>query len=131
MPIVQHTINNSSMYVYECFEFIFVAFVTLVNMYYNKIITTDSPKSHNPVKNVHFIQIVSVMLAIVAYYAQCFCFPIMLKLCWHNRLKPKLCIFVLLINSNMNIMTCCGSKNHYVYLNHNGSSEGSSYFFFY
>ena len=34
-----------------------------------KLFTTDSPKPHNPVKSVHFIQIVSIMLAIVAYYA--------------------------------------------------------------
>ena len=33
---VQHTINNSSTHVYEHFEFIFVAFVTLVNTYFDK-----------------------------------------------------------------------------------------------
>ena len=66
---VQHAINNSSMYVYECFEFIFVVFVTLVNTYFDKIIATDSPKSHNPVKNVLFIQILSMVMANVAYYA--------------------------------------------------------------
>ena len=42
---VQHTINNSSMYVYKHFKFIFVAFVTLVNIhnYFDNIITTDLP----------------------------------------------------------------------------------------
>ena len=35
---VQHTINNSSTYVYEHFEFIFVAFSTLINIYFYKII---------------------------------------------------------------------------------------------
>ena len=66
---VQHTINNSSIYLYENFEFIFVAFATLFNTHFDKIIATDSPKSHNPVKSVHFIQILSIVLAIFAYYA--------------------------------------------------------------
>ena len=34
-------------------EFIFAAFATLVNGYFDKIITTDSPKPHNPVKNMY------------------------------------------------------------------------------
>ena len=46
---VQHTINNSSTYVYEHFEVIIVTFATLVNTHFDKIITTHSPKSHNPV----------------------------------------------------------------------------------
>ena len=66
---------------------------TLVNAYFGKIVTTDSPKSHNPVKNVHFIQILSIVLAIVAYYAGimliAFAFLLCSKLCWHNRLKPN------------------------------------------
>ena len=33
------------------------------------MITTDSPKFHNPVQGMHFIQILSIMLAIFAYYA--------------------------------------------------------------
>ena len=37
-----------------------------------KSFTTDSPKSHNPVKSVHFIQIVSIVLQLL---------PIMLALC--------------------------------------------------
>ena len=45
------------------------------------MITTDSPKSHNPVKSVHFIQIVSIVLAIVAYYMQQFMQQFMLALC--------------------------------------------------
>ena len=35
---VQHTINNSSKDVYEHFEFIFVAFATSFNTYFDKII---------------------------------------------------------------------------------------------
>ena len=38
-----------------------------------KSFTTDSPKSHNPVKSVHFIQIVSIVLQLLL--------PIMLALC--------------------------------------------------
>ena len=66
---VQHTINNSLMYVNKHFEFIFVAFGTLINAYLDEIITTNTPKSHDPVKNMYFIQIVSIVLAILAYYA--------------------------------------------------------------
>ena len=51
------------------FELIFVAFATLFNTYFDKSFTKNSPKSHNPVKSVLFIQIVSIVLAIVAYYA--------------------------------------------------------------
>ena len=95
---VQHTINYSSKDVYEHvhFEIIFVAFATLFNtyiyiyIYIDKIITTDSPKSHNPVKSVHFIQIVSIVLAIVAYYAGIMlnAFILCSRFCQHNRLKP-------------------------------------------
>ena len=63
--IVQHTINNSSKDVYEHFELIFVAFATLFK---TQSFTTNSSKPHNPVKIVHFRQIVPIMLAIVAYY---------------------------------------------------------------
>ena len=66
---VQHTINNSSKDVYEHFELIFVAFETLFNTYFDKSFTKNSPKPHNPVKSVLIIQIVSIVLAIVAYYA--------------------------------------------------------------
>ena len=59
------------MYVYEQFEFIFIAFVTLVNACFDKIITTDSPKSQNPAKSVHLYkycqlcwQFLSIMLAL-------------------------------------------------------------------
>ena len=55
--MVLYIINNSSMYVYKHFELIFVVFTTLFTTYFDKIITTDLPKSHNPVKSVHFIQI--------------------------------------------------------------------------
>ena len=60
------------MYVHKQFEFIFVAFTTLVNGYFDKIIATDSPKSHNPMKNMHFIPIFSIVQALL---------PIMLALC--------------------------------------------------
>ena len=69
---VQHTINNSSTCVYEHFEVIIVTFATLVNIPFDKIITTHSPKSHNPVKSEYFIQILSIMLAVL---------PTMLALC--------------------------------------------------
>ena len=72
------------------FEFIFGTFATLVNAYFHKIIITDSPKSHNPVKNMHFL---SIVLAVFAYYAgimlNAFAFLLCSKLCWHNRLKPS------------------------------------------
>ena len=38
-------------------------------MYRDKIIAIDSLKSHNPVKSVHFIQILSIVLAFIAFYA--------------------------------------------------------------
>ena len=41
-------------------------FSTLVNTYFDKIITANSPKSHNAVKSIHFIQIMSIVLAIIA-----------------------------------------------------------------
>ena len=89
---VQYTINNLSIYLYQHFEFIFVTFATLVNAYFDKIITTDSPKSNNPVKSVHFTQILSIVLATFAYYAgimlNAVAFLSCSKLCWHNRLKP-------------------------------------------
>ena len=56
------------MHVCKHFEFIFVTFATSVNAYFDKIITADSPKSHNSVKNIHIIQILSVVLALFANY---------------------------------------------------------------
>ena len=44
-----------------------------MNTCFDKIITADSPKFQNPVKSVHFIQILSTVLTIL---------PIMLELCW-------------------------------------------------
>ena len=90
----------------------FCCICNLVNTYFDKIIATDSPKSHNPVKNVHFIvknvhfiQFLSIVLPIMlalcsmlSYYAQNYAGIIGSSL--------KLCILVLLIYSNMNIMTC-------------------------
>ena len=73
---VQYTINNSSTYVQlQHFELIFATFSTLVNAYFDKIITTNSPKSHNPVKNMYFIQFLPIMLALcsmllLSYYPQ-------------------------------------------------------------
>ena len=55
------------MYIYKHFEFIFVAFATMVNTYFDKIITTDLPKSHNPVISVHYINFINCF-AIFAYY---------------------------------------------------------------
>ena len=89
----QHTINNSCMYVYKHFKFIFIAFATLFNTSFDKITTTNSSKSHNPVISVHFMQILSNVLANFAYYAcimlNAFAFLLYSKLCWHNRLKPS------------------------------------------
>ena len=53
------------------------------------IITTDSPKSHNSVKNMQwykFCQLGWHFCLLCWHYAHCFCFP---KLCWHNSLKPS------------------------------------------
>ena len=89
----RHTISNSSMYVYKHFELIFAAFATLCNTCFNKIITTNSLKYHNPVKSVHFTQILLIVLTIFAYYTgimlNAFAFLLCSKLCWHNRLKPR------------------------------------------
>ena len=62
---VQHTINNSPTYLYEHFEFIFATFATLVDTYFGKVITTDSPKCHNPLKSVYLCwQYLPIMLAL-------------------------------------------------------------------
>ena len=91
LSTVQHTIKNSSIHVYKRFEFISVAFATLVNTHFDKILSKDSPKSHNPV-NVYiytnFVNCAGNFCVLCWHYAQCFCHPIILKLCWHNRLKP-------------------------------------------
>ena len=81
------------MYINTLNSFLFVAFTNLHNSNFEKIITTDSPKSHNPMKRVvHFIQILSIVLAVVAYYAGimliAFAFPLYSILRWHNRPKP-------------------------------------------
>ena len=47
----------------------FCCIYNFVKYIFDKIITIDSPKSHNPVQSVHFIQILSIMLAIFAHYA--------------------------------------------------------------
>ena len=64
-----------------------------------QILTKSLPPIHpnlpgiNPVKSVHFIQILSIVLAILAYYAgimlNAFAFLLRLKLYWHNRLKSN------------------------------------------
>ena len=83
---VQHTIKNSSTYVHECFEFIFVAFVSVHLIH---ILTNLLPHILN------FIQVLPIVLTIIAYYADimlnAFAFPLCLKLYWHNRLKPNTC----------------------------------------
>ena len=60
----------------------FVAVGTLFNTHFDKIITADSPSSHNLAKSVHFIQNLSIVLVILpivlalssmllrSYYAQ-------------------------------------------------------------
>ena len=63
------------------FEFIFVIFATLIDAYFDKIITTDSPKFCNPVKSAFSIkfqlcwQLLPIMLALcsmllLSHYAQ-------------------------------------------------------------
>ena len=64
---VWHTITNSSTYVCKHFKLIFGAFATLFNTCLDKIITTDSLRSHNPVKSVHFIQFLPIMLNAFAF----------------------------------------------------------------
>ena len=51
------SINNSSAYYVYKHWIYFYCICTLFNKHFDKIITTDSPKSHNPVKSVHFIQL--------------------------------------------------------------------------
>ena len=72
---VQHTNNNSFTYAYEHFEFIFVAFATLVITYFDKIITIDLPKSQFCEKCAFYTNFVNC--------SDNFCL-----LRWHNRLKP-------------------------------------------
>ena len=69
--IIQHTINNSSTYVaiYEHFEFIFVAFSTLVNTYFDKIITSGFTQISQSCEVCTFMQTLSIVLSIFAYYA--------------------------------------------------------------
>ena len=92
---VQYTINNSSPYVYKHFKFNFVAFITLVNAYFGKIISTDSSKSHKSCVKMYFMQILSIVWAILPIsYAgimfNAFAFLLWSKLHWHNKLKPKI-----------------------------------------
>ena len=76
---VQYIINNTSTYVYKHFKIHFVSFANLVNAYFDKIITLIHPNlTILRVKNMHFLQSLSIALAVLAYYAHCFCFPIML-----------------------------------------------------
>ena len=89
----KHMINNSFTYVYKHFEFIVVAFATLVNVH---ILTKFLPQIHQVPWKVHvyYIQILHVNCAgsicqLCWHCAQCFCHPIMLKIiCWHNEFKP-------------------------------------------
>ena len=62
------------MYVYKHFEFILADFATQsIHKFFYKIITSDSPKSDNPVKSVQFY---------TNFYQLCWQFlPIMLELC--------------------------------------------------
>ena len=72
--------------VYKHVEIILFAFATLVNAHFDKIVTTDSPKSHNPVKNMQcvfykFCQLCSGNFCLLCWhYAYCFYIPIMLKI---------------------------------------------------
>ena len=66
----------------------------------------DAPKSHNPVKCVHFFQIVSIVLAIVAYYAGIMLKAFAFLLCSKyagiaNRLKPTLFVYTQAVYSLM------------------------------
>ena len=63
------------------------------------------------------------MLTISALYAQYFCHLIMLKLCWHNRLKPSIhgkaftvaCLYTHIVNQHGHRFTGkhCGRVNHH------------------
>ena len=81
----------------------FVAFATLFNTCFDKIdvITIDSPKFHNTVKSVHFVQI---LMANFAYSAgimlNAFALLLCLKLCWHNRLKLAYALCTVAIHSD-------------------------------
>ena len=80
---VQHTINNSSSYISinTLNSLFFVAFATLINAYFDKIITADSPKSHQVLilwkfcNSLIVLAILPIMLALcslllLSYYAQ-------------------------------------------------------------
>ena len=69
-PTVQRKNNNSFKYVYKHFEFIFVVFATLVTTYFDKIITTDLPKSQFCEKCAFYINFVN-------------CSGNFCLLCWH------------------------------------------------
>ena len=85
---VQHMINNSStyVYVYKHFEFIFVAFATLVNTY-------SLPQIYPNLTILWKCAFYANFVATFAYYAgimlNAFALPLCSKLCWHNRLKPN------------------------------------------
>ena len=69
---------------------------------FDKIITTESPKSHNPVQNMYCIQILSFMLVLCSVT---FVTLLCSKLCWHNWLKPRH-IMTIQCNFEGNLMCC-------------------------
>ena len=89
---VQHTINNSSTYVYKHFEFILFHLQLYLIHVLTKALSQIRPNL-TILWKVYFIQILSIVLANFTYNA-----GIMLNaidfllcskyLCWHNRLKP-------------------------------------------
>ena len=97
------------MYVYKHFKFIFVSLVTLFNTHFEKMITTDSLKSHNPVKSVHCTQILSIVLAIFAYYPGII-LNVFAFLLWSSiigRDQPIILLF-------LPIMLCCNALKIYL-----------------
>ena len=76
--IVQHTIDNSSTYVYKHFEFIFAAFATLINAYLTKSLPPIHPNltGHQSCENfvfyTNFVNCTGNFCLLHWHYAHCF-----------------------------------------------------------
>ena len=81
---VQHTIINSSKDVFKHCEFIFFAFATLFNTYFDKIIyyrfTQISQSYEKCALYTNYVNCAGNCCLLCWHYAQCSCFPIMLKI---------------------------------------------------
>ena len=91
---VQHTINDSCKDVYEYFEFISVAFATLFNTQFDKIIYHRYTKTSQSCEKCAFytdcVNYAGNCCLLCWHYAHCFAFLLYSKLCQHNRSKATL-----------------------------------------